>query len=1851
MANLVKNGNKQLRSLNERFRDNKLEFFQILFALNINSALKIYPADRERILNLIHNYVADHAEGIISNKDTGKRSGRFPTMDNDKVKYIPRKDFEALPKEVFDVDGCDKKTLKLVIRLLSFRERAIKYALFLMKNKAPADEVNEVLKIVALYNLAFVKFLPILNKKENVDVLTIKEAQKLFEEVCDILENNKVIEKKDRIGEDIDVISALAYVGITVEDDVKGKYSIIDTNNGNGIKYKHNGEYKTFALSTAGANKFIDGFLNKSYESRKFVSPSQVFSTYLAEVEKKLQPKGKSSEELSKIFDCGDIQPRQYYKELIKKYSRFSETWLDFRKDFASIELDILDLNDNIELKKDSSRLAVSEVFEHFLNDIEILDEAQINSSDFRLSNISEEFGLNVDMQEIDADINSIEVLEDKVFRIISMLHAMIQDLRIFPIKEIDKYAEDFLKKENIFNLLDEVREEFREKIRDFKTLLVATDSGNNEQKEYINAQIKSLISSLENPEYIRAKNEWEDSKNLFRELVVHTECQKMFIKEAIESTIKALKKNNETLSIADKLEIIRIMLTDIPYIYIRIGEDDIIANITDKNNDVIRKTFTIEEVDAMIIKYCSRMSDKAKEKVIAENKDFAEQIRSLKEKREEAYRAYLEKMQEGLGISGGDYINGTLNYSQPPQASISDDLGDVKRDLNMLKDLVKKDNEISERLDRLEGNNNIYGPSVGGVGGVGGTNVNGIVDPRPSIPSDLASKEINTPLDDLESKYGDDFEDEYSQIDTFVNGAQNKTFRAGARKNTFMPIADAQEVPIDTINKEELIDKITEEVTEKVEKKKNKGLEDALELLNKLSTSFVPQNIAPVQQVPTNTAVAPTTTSVQQPVTTEIVENATAPTTTSVQQPVTTETVENATASNVQTNMATPAQLKQDSTEEIIDDIMDSVREIFNNTPQDTQSNSTNLAVSRNKVFTAKKVPSKQPVMGSVEPINAPIQSQETISDARKSGLVEGQNIKPATEPSYLFRPENNMSIDNPYLNPSSIFGNGMGGIGGSNPYDAPVETMSDVEPSVIPYVVGYEKDGQTVYGNILEKYATLNRYKYLLTTKNNPLFEFCAEKRHKKVDPKNTMLELKTRYLKVAFNRTGVEISDTAIAKFTGDDKLEDFLRSQVDKSTGLLILGEYKDICKNVDFDLLESLFEKTDIAEIETFYPEDLYVKVQRTLAIIETIVRAIMSDRNVKYLYDTYSTKLKQSYISELINKIESGIIPLIELDIEKSTKRICDYLSFSVRGQNVIIQKSDNLNNGYIQYPRGLFFNQKNYADDAMQSGQILSFEQNELVTGRNELISQVLEDNVINLFGSLYGFNSNYNKILVKLKGYNLTSGVKFFENLTDAMKENISLKKKQIRRSTKHVHFVEEEQDLNLKFEYIDNKWFIKDGFVLNKHDAEEYGFLMNFGLKYALDPKKTKLNADFYDKNILQIKEINEKYKDLSEDTRNLIISAIRNIVTANFPRYQDYIEYINGIFLGRFNKCIYISKRIDENDTLATLDSESKLKAIDDLEQTFNIQAEDKTVSHSVLDAPQEELARYRTMFIHYVLIDFFEKFSKDERFMFQEFSEYFEDEKKNVRNYVLKLIRDEIPLNGYELEVALYFELETEKVKRREKLKILDVDAPSEDKISTIDIIFAGMYQAFVKACASTMDMAVLDSVKPVEVILSQIGMYNEDDVESKGLKVSLPNNQTMICNIKGLVQQYLFRYIVNKDRELGPLNYVIDELKNDPEFGSIAENLLPCAEILNHELLGANLFKEFTVSMNDEDSAYRITKDISSLVRDLNTAYTQEETSELLLNNDYFVEKVDRLTDRFIEYLYKDYEKVEIKED
>jgi len=211
--------------------------------------------------------------------------------------------------------------------------------------------------------------------------------------------------------------------------------------------------------------------------------------------------------------------------------------------------------------------------------------------------------------------------------------------------------------------------------------------------------------------------------------------------------------------------------------------------------------------------------------------------------------------------------------------------------------------------------------------------------------------------------------------------------------------------------------------------------------------------------------------------------------------------------------------------------------------------------------------------------------------------------------------------------------------------------------------------------------------------------------------------------------------------------------------------------------------------------------------------------------NVTGLSKRYGTHLA---VKDVSFKIEKGEIPKVSLSTEETYERMTDYLSFSIKGQNVIIQESDEKDNGFATYPRGIFFRQKNSADIRLKNGKNLSFEQNEMITTNNQP-DLTNGGKVVNLFGILYKFNGAFNKLLIKLKPNALKSGVKFMENILDAVRQTIDVKATVLVDETKKVttnlvKFASKDKKKEVSaddatYDYDNEKWFVRRGFVLDK------------------------------------------------------------------------------------------------------------------------------------------------------------------------------------------------------------------------------------------------------------------------------------------------------------------------------------------------------------------------------------------------------------------------------------------------
>jgi hypothetical protein len=675
----------------------------------------------------------------------------------------------------------------------------------------------------------------------------------------------------------------------------------------------------------------------------------------------------------------------------------------------------------------------------------------------------------------------------------------------------------------------------------------------------------------------------------------------------------------------------------------------------------------------------------------------------------------------------------------------------------------------------------------------------------------------------------------------------------------------------------------------------------------------------------------------------------------------------------------------------------------------------------------------------------------------------------------------------------------------------------------------------------------------------------------------PEQVISDLHIRYVKNAMSKSGLSTLDSNLATFDYKGDIRRFLSQYVPQNMIDMVISDYNELCESIDFELLKDLIEHKFQGDLENYIPEDIKNDVIKSTNMIASVAKVIMSDAQIRKTYDAYSSKMKQTYISSLVGKIDAGEIPTIKLNSDDMYSRILDYVSFSIKGQNVIIQTEDNKDSGLGSYPRSIFFRQKDNADQALRKGKTLSYEQNEIITTRNEPSLEESGVKVVNLFGILYKFNGAYNKLLLKLKPYVLSGGVKFMENLVDALNEKLDMKVTVLNQDKKKntvslVKFASKEKEKvlssdDMSYDYDDDNWFVRKAFVLDKNKIKEYYMQLAFGFKYALERDKAKLKEDFYKDNILSLPKINETFKDLPEDTISLITSVIRDVMMSNCERIIDYIAYINQRASIHINKMLYIARTVLESNNFDKKTKDEKLETLFALDQDFTTKSEDLVNPHPEIYSTTAQIDRYEELYLYYALTELFEKYGSDERFITPKLSEYFDELKKKFRSHLLAMIRDHISMNGYEQDLARYFELKVDNMRSIEA----GVEESDEDedvvirqeivRIKNIDVMFKGIFDGFSKALKAENSPYIQEQMKEVAEILEIIGTLPSVNSEEKELEIALPNSQSIKCNIKGFMQQYLFRFIVDKEHELGPFAYVVSELAEHEEFGDFVKNI------------------------------------------------------------------------------------------
>lgn len=1679
--------------------------------------LHSWPKDKERLLYIINNYLSavelaklsnivddsdEEKRGIFESDDkekyeadveakektesddstesqepaeetVAKEVPQVSSSDEDDDMFVGEDEYIELPDQLYQVESCSAKVLGNIVRILNYRSKAIRKIRMMRRARFDNERINLEIEKVAVYNIVLAKFLPILNKQETVDKVNLKSATSLFEEVCvegyQEIPTQSNIEseiKKNKEDQDFDIVAALSYVGISVDRDDYGYYSVKDYNNGRGIKYYIGKAEKAFSMSKNACHRFVDEFLNKPIEKRKFITPGQVFITYINEAEKSLGINSRSAVELTGIFGTMNStkSAKQYFKDMIKKYSRNAEEWKDFHRlfegEYYSNKEGKDDQQNKVLIRQQAKRLVIGELFEELINYGDILTDEQIGINDYRISDISRDFGLDVNIDGIDVNRVRIERLEDQAFRIVNSMHAILQQMRAFTQDIIDNYTVDYLRKEKIFLLQQEDQNEFISKKKEYEGLIkkLSYDKGKDSaaQTAYYQNQIDELTQKIGDKEYIEAKNVLLKSKNNFRILLINAKAQKEKCVIAINEAKDKAKRLKREFTIDDTLNIIKDVLSSAPELVVTFDRGKATSWTKHKVGEKAEKRQEpLSEVDKIIETTAAKISDESHQKILQENLIREKVKKSQKEERVKSVNAYINAYGSIVGnaMGVGSYSGQIPNIPNNGGPTFAPQV-----------------NSMPAHTPQAPAQGGMPAGSVATPRNI--ANLNNSTPPMygesgPSIPTGAVDPNI-------------DYSASSGRGASHNGGGYNQGYASG-------------------------------------------GMSQGGSSRNHVAGG----------------------------------------------------------------GMSAPA----------------------NNVPQ------------------GGMVQGGMPQGGYAQPI---VQAPPVIypsAPVMPMGMMPMGGVPQMPQQG---QPNYNREYQN-------------------------FDYVSDgVEPCVIPYIVGYESKGATIYGNMMEKYAIMDRYKFLLTTNNNSLYDYIETKHSQVQTPEQIISDLHIRYIKNAMSKSGLSTLDSNLAAFDYKADIRRFLSQYVPQNMIDMVISDYNELCESIDFDLMKDLIEHKFQGDLESYIPELIKTDIIKCTNLIASVAKVIMSDQQIRRTYDAYSSKMKQTYISSLIAKIETNEVPSVKLNSDEMYSRLLDYVSFSIKGQNVIIQSEDSKDSGLGSYPRSVFFRQKDNADKALRSGKTLSYEQNEIITTRNEPTLEEAGNKVINLFGTLFKFNGAYNKLLLKLKPFALSGGVKFMENLVDALNEKIDLKitvlnQEKKEKTTSLVKFASKEKDKVLAdedkvYDYEDNNWFVRKGFVLEKNKIREYYFKMALGFKYALDREKTQLKEDFYNDNILSLPKINEKFKDLPEDTVSLLTAVIRDIMMSNVERIIDFIAYVNQHSSIHINKMLYINRLILESNTFDKKNRDEKLETLFALDQDFTMKAEDMVNPHPEIYSTTVEIERYESLYLYYALTELFEKFGEDERFVNKEMTEYFEEMKGRFRRNLLVMIRDRVSMNGYEQDLARYFELKVDNMKSVEA-GIIEEEEDDENihrevvKIQNIDVMFKGILDGFNKALKGESSQYIQDEMSEVKEVLEMIGTLPSVRSEEKELEIALPNNHSIKCNIKGFLQQYLFRFIVDREHELGPFAYVVSELVEHEELADSVKNIEIVANKLNAPELGINLIAKFsTINISNEGNVLKIGDNISTVLDTINRLKTPTDQQKALNRDVFYKEGVNGVQELFEEY-------------
>lgn len=1618
-----------------------------------------WPTDKDRLLLLIKNY--------IKNYDKKKKTDKITEPDSVDRSY------RILPTELKYMTGMLPKDIRLVVKILNRRGNILHTISTLLSD---GKDVSVEVKKVEAYNEALKKYLPILNTKETLSHIDLHTASDIEGAIMPSSDEKSTTKgKKSKDEQDRDIVNALNYVGVTIEKDDLGTYSIVKNRNGNGIKYFVGKSEKSFALSKKTCNKYINEFLNKPIESRKFITASQVFADYIREAEESLGVSKASVEDLKKLFGSALTfkDPTVYFKNVIKNYSRHSKNWQTFKKEHEPEEEKKANKVTHNELAK---KMVIGSSLSSVVNDNEVLSEEQINNPDYKAGNISKDFGLDIDLNELGDEAKYLEGLEDISFRAISALHSTLQELKSYRGEVTDDLAVDYMKKSKIHRVLDEQRGGYLEKKNDYESQIAKlskdTSADNSKEIKFYQKQLEKVQDKLNSEEYKKANSDFLSSRNRFRRVL----CLSKYYDTLLDTDITLKKERAKLLKkpipAEEIVASIKGTLSKVVEPTLKIEKGKIELNgVEDKK--AIKKQYTLIEIDKEIEKLCSEQySQDAHAEDINKNPETNPKTESKAELVNE--------------------ING--------------DFGDIRGELKKLK--VQKDYE--KKLRKLD-----------------------------------------------ESR---------------IQEEQKQTTGV----------------------------KLTKEINPEV-------LEKIADNLSALNTTT--PNAGVTQKVP------------MQNVQTSPIQNVVAtPNTVVAQNPQVANVNPQATPVYPQGSNTNSLGLDNDLTRELIELLLeDKKRElerrkgvVFTTAEEETPK--------ADITFTQASAPAKG------DDIFSQMLGYEGDAETTDIDSLDIEDEIPNSEEEASSQKATNIDIfpvDTNYVN-------------------MPDNDMGGVEPSIIPYLVAYQKDGVNVYGNSLEAFATYERYSYLVETKGNLLNTYIANKMESKATADDIISDLKCRALKVSLGRSNVKLDDGVISSIDLSKNIASALERHIDKTASSLVASDFDEIMGSIDFDLLKIIIENRINGDVDSGLPENIRDGLETALNMLGSLAKIITGDSKTARNYEKYSGKMRQNYVDTLIGKLESKELPMVQLDSDAIYSRMLDYLSFSISAQNVIIDKNDSNDGGLTSYPRNIYFGQKELADEILRSGRTLSYEQNLLLTKRNSALFDELDNDVTNLFGTLYPFNGANNKILLRIKPNPLKGGVKFMENMVDALRLDYSASatKKAESKVAENIVVSDDMQPSD----YEDDDWFLRKRFLVSKEKAKEYALQLAFGKRYGIDPNKTKLKEDFYDNNMLSLQKINNFFKGLDENTISMITSVIRSIMTQRVDRYEDFVEKLDKQFLIYANKMLYIVEEIDMISDFESRYPEEKRSAIDKLEGDFIAKSEDNSEVHPELTSPRKMINVYMNSFRFYALTQMMSVFEKDERIVSKEFIKEFDEVKKNMRTYLIDKIKDSARLSGYEIETARYFELDiVVDENSRDNVEFVDASEatnhnskPVGADIHNIDIIYAGIRQGFYGALDSKDDALLKEDMKGIAEVLDIVGNISEDaDVST--FEIKLPIGQTIRCNIKGLLQQYIFRTIMNRGEETESFDYIINELKNTQHLGEIAKDIKDVALDLSSEELGVNLIMQFS-TLSDDGTYLELGETISTVLEGLKSAKTVEDVYSKLNNDSFYKSAVSNIKDMFTKF-------------